>query len=181
MDKLELNATKRKELGKKVGRLRRAGKLPGVIYGRHIESQAITMDKREATPLLGRITSSSIVNVIVDGETIPCLIRERQRDYIKREFTHIDFQAVSMKEIIRTMVNIEVVGLSPAIKLFSGVLVTGLNQIEIECLPGDLPEKIIVDSSVLGKIGDGLYVKDISLSDKISILSNPEEMIILIT
>jgi large subunit ribosomal protein L25 len=181
MDKVVLKASRRTVTGKQVHALRRAGELPGVIYGHNVEPIVISMDAREAGKILGRMTASSLVTVDVEGKEYPSLVRERQRNYVKGNLIHVDFQAVSLTEKIRANVGIQVTGNSPAVKDFNAVLVNGLTEMEVECFPQDLPERIVIDISTMIKIGDGLYVRDVVLSDKVHVLSGPEEMLILAT
>lgn len=181
MEQLVINAEIRNTTGKKVKALRRAGKLPGIIYGHKVEPTAVLMDQKEATVALNQATSSSIVMIKLEGKDIAALIREKQRDFIRNTYLHIDFQAVSLTEMIRTTVNIELTGIAPAVKDFDGIVVEGLTSIEVEALPADLPERFIVDISVLKEIGDSILVKDIAVSDKVTVLSPLEEMLILVT
>jgi large subunit ribosomal protein L25 len=181
MEKAVIHATHRTVTGKQVGALRREGKLPAVMYGHHVDSTAITLDLRDATLVLSGLTSSSLVTIELDGKEHAALIREKQRDFIRGTLKHVDFQILSLTEKLRTTVSIELTGLAPAIKDFNGVVVTGYNQVEVECLPQDLPERIVVDISHLNKIGDGLYIRDIKLSDKVTILEDMDEMVVLIT
>jgi large subunit ribosomal protein L25 len=181
MEKAVIHATHRTVTGKQVGALRREGKLPAIMYGHHVDSTPITLDLRDATLTLSKLTSSSLVTIELDGKEHAALIREKQRDYIRGTLKHVDFQILSLTEKLRTTVSIELTGLAPAIKDFNGVVVTGFNQVEVECLPQDLPERIIVDVSNLNKIGDGIYIRDIKLSDKVTLLEDKDEMVVLIT
>jgi len=181
MEKNVIEATKRSVTGKKVGVLRREGKLPGVIYGHHFETAAILMDLKDATKVLNAATASTIVTIKIDGKDHAALVREKQRDYIRNQYIHIDFQAVSQTEKIRTKVGIEIAGLAPAVKDFNGVVVEGLDAIEIEALPKDLPERFTVDISGLANIGDAIHVSDIVIPESVTLLTSTEEMVILIT
>lgn len=181
MEKVIIKATKRSVTGKQVRALRRAGELPGIIYGHNLKPVNISMNAHEASLVLARTTASSLITIDLDGKEYPTLVREKQRNPVKRSFVHIDFQAVSLTEKIRANVGIQITGLSPAVKDFNAVLVTGLEALEVEGLPQDLPERFVVDVSTLVKIGDGLYVRDIVLSDKIRILEAAGEMIVLAT
>lgn len=181
MNKVVLKATKRSVVGKQVKALRREGKLPAVIYGRHLEPISILMDAHSAGLALSKLTSSSLVTIDVDGSEYPALVRERQRDFIKGALTHVDFLAVDLNEKIRTSVGLAFVGVSPAVKDYNGVLVHNLERLEVECLPGDLPERIQVDISPLKQIGDLIRVRDIAVSEKIRILADPEETIAVVT
>lgn len=181
MEKIVLKAEKRNVVGKQVKALRREGKLPGVIYGRHLEPISITLEAHSTGLAMAKLTSSSLVTLNVDGTEYPVLVRERQRDYIKGVLTHVDFLAVDLTETIRTFVSLHFFGVSPAVKDFNGVLVHNLERLEVECLPNDLPERIEVDISVLAQIGDGIRVHDVVRSDKVTILTDGDEMVAVVT
>jgi large subunit ribosomal protein L25 len=181
MQKVVLKASKREVIGKQVGALRRAGKLPAVLYGHHIESTPIMLDAHETSLVLSRLTSSSLVTVDLDGTEYPSLIRQKQRDPLKNRLLHLDFQVISLTEKVRTKIGIELIGHSPAVKDFNAVIVTGLTELEVECLPQDLPERISVDISGLTEIGAAIHVRDIVLSDKVAVLENQDEVIAVAT
>ncbi|HXF86490.1 MAG TPA: 50S ribosomal protein L25 [Anaerolineales bacterium] len=177
MEKVVLQATKREVTGKQVRALRRAGKLPAVIYGRHMEPINITLDAHDASLALAKLSSSSLVTINVDGTEYPALVREKQRDFIKNRLLHVDFLAVSLTEKIRATVRLNFIGVSTAVKDYNAVLVHNLEQFHVECLPADLPERIDVDISVLKRPGDGIRVKDVPVSEKVRVLENPEMMV----
>jgi large subunit ribosomal protein L25 len=181
MDEIVLKANRRTLLGKQVKAIRREGKLPAVIYGHFIEPISIVMDLRDTTKNLAGLAPSALVTVDVEGETHRALVREKQRNKITGTLLHVDFLAVSMKEKLRAQVYMEIVGVAPAIKDFSGVLVTGSDEVEVECLPQDLPERLVVDVSGLAKIGDGIYVRDLVVPEGVKILEEPDTMVALIT
>ena len=177
MEKVVLKATKRDVVGKQVKALRREGKLPAVIYGRHNEPIAIALDAHSASLALSKVTSSSLVTLDVDGTEYPALVREKQRDYIKNRLLHVDFLAVSLKEKLRASVSLRFVGVSLAVKDYGAVFVHNLEQFHVECLPTDLPERIDVDISTLVRIGDGIRVGEVVVSDNIHVLDNPDTMV----
>ncbi len=181
MEKVVLQAEKRNVVGKQVKALRREGKLPGVIYGRHVEPIAISLEAHSTGLAMTKLTSSSLVTINVDGKEYPALMRDRQRDYIKGNLTHVDFLAVDLNEKIRAFVGVHYVGVSGAVKDYNGVLVHNLEQLEVECLPTDLPERIEIDISVLAKIGDGIRVHDVKISDKVRIVTDGDEMVAVVT
>lgn len=181
MDKYVIEATKRDVIGKKVGVLRREGKLPGVIYGHKFDAMPIIMDARTTTKVLNTITSSSIVTLVIDGKEHAALVRERQMDYIRNQFIHVDFQAVSQTEKIRAKVGVVITGTAPAVKDFNGVVVEGLDAIEVEALPKDLPERFVLDISKLAAIGDAIHVKDVEVPANVEIVDDVEAMLVLIT
>ncbi len=177
MEKVVLKASPRTVRGKQVGALRRAGKLPAVLYGHHVESTPIVLDAHETALTLSRLTSSSLVTINLDGKEYPTLVRAKQRHPIKRNLLHLDFQALSLTEKTHVKVSIELTGTAPAVKAYDAVLVTGLTELEVKCLPGDIPERLVVDVSGLTEPGDSIHVRDIKLPDGVEVLVDPDEVI----
>lgn len=181
MEEIVLNAERRTVVGKQVKALRREGKLPAVVYGHHLEALPITLDAREASRVLAGITSSHLISINVQGDLHTALVREKQRHPVRGDLMHVDFLAVSMTEKLRTMVVIQLEGEAPAVKEKDGLLVTGVEELEVECLPADLPERIVVDISNLTDIGDTIYVRDVQLPPSVEVLTDPDEMVVLVT
>ena len=181
MEKVVLKAVKRDVTGKQVKAMRREGKLPAVIYGRHTKPINIALDAHSASLALAKLSSSSIVTIDVDGTEYPTLVREKQRDFIKNRLLHVDFLAVSLTEKLRADVSLRFTGVSTAVKDYNAILVHNLEQFHVECLPADLPEYIEVDISSLARPGDGIRVKDVPVSDKIRVLDDPETMVAVAT
>jgi large subunit ribosomal protein L25 len=181
MEKVILKAEKRELTGKQVKVLRREGKLPAVIYGKGIESTPIVLDRKETTTTLGKVSSSTILTIDLAGKEQSTLVREIQKDYIKNEIIHIDFLAVSSKEKLRTAVSINLIGEAPALKEYDAMVVPGIEHIEVECLPQDLPESITVDLSTLKEIGDAVYVKDLPAIANVEFLTNPEDLVVVVS
>ena len=181
MEKAVLKAESRSVTGKQVEALRRAGKLPAVLYGRRLPPVSISLDAHTAGLVLARLTSSSLVTIELDGKQYPTLVREKQRDVIRGNFTHVDFLAVSLTERIRASVRISFTGVSAAVKELNAVLVHGLDAIEVECLPTELPERITVDISALEAIGNAIHVRELTVPPNVKVLSDENEMIILAT
>jgi large subunit ribosomal protein L25 len=181
MEKVVLKATPRTATGRQVRALRRSGLLPAVIYGHNVDPISISLEGREAGRVLGRLSSSSLISIDLEGKEYPSLVREKQINYIKRNLIHVDFMVVSLTEKIRAKVGIVLTGNSPAVKDFNAMLINGLNELEVEAFPQDLPSSISVDIGALVNIGDGIHVRDIVLSDKVQVLDTPDEMIVLAT
>lgn len=184
-DKIVLEAQKRTLKGKKVKALRREGFLPGIIYGRLAKNQidpiAIQLDLHEASKTINKLTGSSLVRLIVDDKEYPVVLREAQKDVIYGTLKHVDFMAVSLTEKLQTAVPIELIGQAPAEISMAAVVVTGISELEIECLPQDMPERIEVDATVLVDIDSAIYVKDLDLPDTYEVLTDPEELIAGVT
>jgi large subunit ribosomal protein L25 len=181
MEKVIIPAEKREIVGKKVKVLRREGKLPAIIYGYGIDPISIVLDAREASRTLAKATSSSLITIELDGKQYPTLVREKQLDFIRNSIIHVDFLAVSMTEKITANVGVHIVGEAPAVKEFGAILVTGLTELEVECLATDLPERFTVDVSGLTEISSGVYVKDVTPPPNVEILTDPEEVIVVAT
>ena len=184
-EKIIIEAQKRTIIGKKVGALRRQGILPGIIYGRigkeQIDPIPIQLDMHEASLIIRKMTGSSLVTLDVEGEKYPAILREAQRDIIYGTLRHVDFMAVSLTEKLQTSISIELIGQAPAEINMAAVVVTGISELEIECLPQDLPERIEVDATTLVDIDSAIYVKDLNLPPNIDVLTDPEELIAGVT
>lgn len=181
MEKVVLQATKRDVVGKQVKALRREGKLPAVIYGRHTDPINVNLDAHSAQIALAKLTASSLVTIDLEGTEHLALVREKQRDYIKNKLLHVDFLAVSLTEKLRTRVAVHFVGISLAVKDFNAVLVHNLEELEVECLPADLPERIDIDISAMKKPGEGIRVREVQVSDKVRLLADPDTMVVVAT
>jgi large subunit ribosomal protein L25 len=181
MDKIILKASRRDVIGKKVKVLRREGKLPAVIYGYNMEPLPILLDLRETTKQLREVSRATVLTVDVSGDKHTVLVRERQRGVLSGLYEHIDFLAISMTETVRTEVNIFVEGNSPAEEEFGAIIMTGADSVEVEALPGDLPESLIVDVSSLTGIGDTITVADLVLPKGVTVLSDSSEMLAVVT
>jgi len=184
-EKIVLQAQNRSVVGKKVGALRREGFLPGIIYGRigkeQLEPITIQMDQHTASLVINKLTGSSLISIDVEGVEYPVVLREAQRDVIYTTLLHVDFLAVSLTEKLQTAVPIELIGQAPAEVNMAAVVVTGISELEIECLPQDMPERIDVDATVLVDMDSAIYVKDLDLPDTYEVLTDPEELIARVT
>ena len=181
MEDIVLKASRRVVTGKQVNTLRRSGQLPAVLYGRYVESMAIALDMKEASRVLEKLSSSALIVVEVDGQRHLVLVREKQRNPILGSIRHVDFQALSLTEKVRANVSIHLVGESPAVENYFGILVTSMEQLEVESLPRALPERIDVDVSGLAEIGDAIHVRDLVLAEGVEFLEDPDAVIAVVT
>ncbi len=177
MEKLVLEAEPREITGKKVKALRRQGKLPAVMYGKGLKPIALQLDAREASKILSRSGAASLLDLKIGKEVHKVLLRDVQRDIIRRHPIHVDFLEVAMDVAIRTEVPVELIGEAPAVSDYGGVLVTGVSEIEVEALPGDLVDRVTVDLSTLTDVGDSITVADLDLGGRVKILTDPSELI----
>lgn len=180
MEEVVLNASPRSVTGKQVKQLRREGRLPAVVYGKGVDPINITLDAHSASMTLASVTPSQLLTVVIDGKKHNVLVRERQRHPVSGKLLHVDFLEISMKEKLRASVLVAIEGEAPAID--NGYnLVTGIESLMVEALPRDLPDRISVDISNLSEVGDAIHVRDIVLGSKVEVLTDPDEMIVLVT
>lgn len=180
MAEIVIKANRREIVGKKVQGLRREGMLPAVVYGRQIEPFPILMVYKETSKLLERTGSSALVVLEINGEKYFSIVRDRQRDPLTGRIQHVDFQAVSLTEKVRTEVRVHFIGESPAVENYLGILLPNLESLEIECLPGSLPDHIDVDLSALKEIGDSIVVRDLNLPAGVEVLTNLDDVVVVV-
>ncbi|QRN83525.1 50S ribosomal protein L25 [Chloroflexota bacterium] len=184
-DQIVIKADPRTVKGKKVGVLRREGILPGIIYGKigkkFMDPIMVQMNLHDSSQIIKTLTQSSLVKIEVEGKQYPVVLREVQKDVIYGTLRHVDFMALDLTQKLQTSVPIELVGEAPAASNLSFVVMTGISELEIECLPQDMPERIEVDASVLVDTDSVILVKDLKLSDNVEILTPEDEMIAGVT
>lgn len=181
MAELKLVAERRDDSGKGVARkLRAAGRVPAVLYGKGMEAVAVSVDSRELIHVFHTgAGTNALVDLDVDGQSHLAMAREVQRDHIKGRFLHVDFLAVSRDQKVTVTVPIRLVGESPGVKL-GGVLEHHLWDVQVECLPSDIPEAIEADVSTLEDIGMSLKVGDLVPPQGATILTGPEESVVAV-
>ncbi len=181
MDRLAVEAQARKETGKGAARrIRRDGKTPAVVYGRNRDPQPLIVDPVE---LQGMLDSNAIVELTIkDGEdevaTETVMIKDYQKHVIKEMLMHVDFHQISMDEKIAVTIPVKLVGKAYGVQE-GGVLQQLMREIEIECLPGDIPEMVKLDISELD-VGDSLSVGDLDIGEEIDLVSSPDDVIVTI-
>ena len=172
-----LQARPRTVTGKQVGALRRAGQLPGILYGRGTEPTAIEMEALAATRVLEQASASTLLDLELSGLTHKVLVRELQRHPLRRTVEHVDLMKVALDVAIRTTVPLELTGEATAVKTFGGVLVTGVSEIEVEALPQDLPSHITVDLVPLATMEARIIVGDLFLGKGVRLLTDPQAVV----
>ncbi len=186
MEEIILEIQPRDELGKnKVKGLRGKGFIPAVIYAEGKKSQAIKVSNRQLSQLIHqhRLESMVINLKIQDAQKQKgrsCLIKEIQYDPVKGDIIHVDFNEISLTKVIKVNVPVVAKGEPIGVKLVGGSLEHILWEIEVECLPTDIPKGIEVDVSQL-KIGDAIHIKDITFPPNIKVLNAPEAIVFSVT
>ena len=179
MEEIFLTAQPRTVIGKQVNAMRRAGTIPAVLYGKHLD-QPLTLQVEEKTlkSVVAQAGHNRLIKLTVDtGAPRLVLTREVQRNPISGRIVHVDLQEVSMTEKITTPVPLVLVGTSPAVTRGEGLLIHGIDTLQIRVLPGDLIPQIEVDVSGLESLNQSLFVKNLIVNDKIEILTSAEEMV----
>lgn len=171
-----LKAKIRNKFGKKLKEDRKAGLMPAELYGHNIDNAHIYVNKDEFIKLLDKAGESSIITLEIDGKKTPVLIHDVQKNPLG-EIIHTDFHVVKMDEKTTTEVFLEFIGEASAVREKGGVLVKGLDEVEVEAFPIDLPNSIKVDLSSLTEIHDSIHVKDLKVSDKVKILTDPKTVV----
>jgi large subunit ribosomal protein L25 len=174
---IEFKATKRDAQGTGASRrLRRAGHVPGIIYGGADDVSVITMDHNEIYHLLRKEAfHASVLSIDVDGTKQAAVLRDVQWHPFKQQVLHLDFQRVAAGEKMHLKVPLHFVGddVSPAVKLGGCMISHVVNEVDVQCLPKDLPEFIQVDLSTL-EAGQSVHVSQIALPAGVELVQHGE-------
>lgn len=181
MDRLSLHATERKILGKKVKKLRLDGLLPGHVFGKGVEGEAVAVKAKDFLKTLHEAGETGLVDLKIGTEKVrPVLIRDVQYDPISGQPIHIDFYQVNLAEKVKVAVPVVQVGEEPeSVHLGEAIVLQTLNEVEVEALPADLPENIEVDITALKAIDDAVTVSQLKVDTaKISLQADQEEIVV---
>ena len=174
----ELKVTPREVLGKKVRALRREGLTPANIYGPKVESTAVQVPTEELRQVLKTAGRNDIVYLRLDGdEPRPTFVREIQQNPVTDAILHVDFFQISLRDKVRADVPIHLVGLSPAVDTFGGILMHGLDHVTVEALPTEVPSFLELDVSPLVEINQALHVSNLELPEDVTLLTDPEQVV----
>lgn len=161
MPKTILKAEKRVLEGRKVKKLRKEGILLGNIYGKKVKSQSVQVNLKDFQKTFKEIGETGLLSLQVGTEEKPVLIHNLQLNPVTDEPVHVDFLQVDLKEKVEADIPVELVGESPAEKQAVGTVVQYVNEIKVEALPTDLPEKFEVDVTELAEVDQSIFVKDL--------------------
>ncbi len=179
MTNQKLKADKRKILGRKVKNLRVEGLLPANIYGKKLKSQAVQVNIDEFNKVFGISGETGLIDLTLSGKKKPVLIHNVQKDPISDMPIHVDFLQVNLKEKVSAEVPIELVGESSAENQGLGTVVQYLDEVGVEALPTDLPEKFEVSLTELKNVDDSVMIKDLNFdSKKIEIKDDKKQIIV---
>ncbi len=181
MDKLSLQATERKILGKKVKKLRREGQLPAHVFGRGVQGENVLVSLPEFLKTFKQAGQTTLIDLKVGTERVrPVLIREVQHDPLSDEPIHVDFYQVDLSQKVKVSVPITLIGEQPeAVKLGEAIVLQTINEVEVEGLPSEMVSKIEVDISSLKVINDAVTVAKLSYDrSKLTISAGEEEIVV---
>ncbi|MFA4917119.1 MAG: 50S ribosomal protein L25 [Syntrophales bacterium] len=183
MDPIVLVADKRVIIGKKVKALRREGITPGNIFGHSTASVAIQADTAAMEKVLA--TAGTTQMIMVKGPSFKksrrVLTKGVQRNPVTGKLVHVDFHQIGLKDTVKVMVPLVFVGDSPVTRRNDLLLLENLHSVDVECLPGNIPEKLEVDISSLEEAGDSILVSDLVPTEGVSVLTSPEEALIRVS
>lgn len=157
---------------------RKDGVVPAVLYGQSKENKHIWLNALDFDRVYEKAGENTVISLEINGgakENV--MIYDYQSDPLSGKVTHADLLRVNMKEEVQTEVPLIFVGESPAVKENGGTLVKVLDNVEVKCLPGDMPHEFTVDLSKLATFEDKITIADLSVSDKVEILDSPETII----
>lgn len=179
MEQKTLSADLRKELKKgRTRQLRKAGKIPAVVYG-HAGTANVAVDAREFGQKFKRITENTIIRLTFDGSSRDVLVKDFQEDAVSGGIIHIDFYEIESGKLLRTNVPVRLTGNAIGVRE-GGLLEHRLHEIEVECIPKDIPEEISVDIVSL-TLGQSIHVADLPAMEGVRILNTPDQVIVAVT
>ena len=177
---MKLSVKKRDIHGKKVKNLRAQGLVPAVIYGKHVKAESISCVKNDLLKVYKACWYSTPVELTGDVDHL-VLINSLQLDPVSDEIISADFLAVSRTEKVAAKIPVVTFGESQLEKLNEGKIMLIKDEVEVEAFPQDLPSKFEVDISVLETVNDVFFVKDLKVSNKVTILDDPELPILTVS
>jgi large subunit ribosomal protein L25 len=158
--------------------MRRSGRIPAVLYGRSGKAIAIDLDAREFSGGVKHISESTIVKVEVDGKSYDAFVKDTQRNIVDGNILHVDFYEVESGVLLRARVSLHLKG-NPVGVREGGVLEFPLHEVEVECFPKDLPERIEIDVSDLG-VNQSIHLRDLALAEGVKLMSAGDQVVALV-
>jgi large subunit ribosomal protein L25 len=178
---MQLKASPRKPLGKRSRRMLREGKLPAIVYGHNTDPTPITLDRLEFQKVFVKSGRTQLVDLVLDGDrTEKVLVREIQVHPRRQGPIHVDFYQVNLQEKIEVEVPLHLTGESAAVKRGDADVLHTMHSVRVECLPSDIPESFEVDITPLEEIDMELRVADLTVPKDVTILEEPEELVVKI-
>jgi len=166
-------------VGHRVNELRRAGRIPGILYGPDVENMSVEIDEKEFKHIISTEHGENIIISLKVGskKTVPVIVKEIQTHPVTSRITHVDFCQINLKQELEVEVPVEVEGEAPGVKVEGGVLEHIIRSVKVRCLPTDIPDNFMLDVSGLN-IGDGLKISDLPKKKGVEVLDDQETLII---
>lgn len=180
MEKITLTTELREVKKRGAKALRSLNKIPANIFGHGTKPTAITVDYKQFEKVYAKAGGSAIITLKLGTEDRNVLISDISLDPVTDRFLHVDFHQIRMDEKITAEIEVKIVGSAPAVKEQGGILISNIDKIEIECLPGDLIHDVTVDVSALKNLRDAIHVGDIAFPEGIEVKTPAEEVVVLI-
>ncbi|HEY4913973.1 MAG TPA: 50S ribosomal protein L25 [Candidatus Dormibacteraeota bacterium] len=177
---MQLKASTRELLGKRARRLHGQGKLAAVVYGHNATPTPLVLDRLEFQKVFVKSGRTHLVDLVVDGKTEKVLVREIQTHPRRLGPIHVDFYQVNLEEKITVEVPVHLVGESAAVKRGDADVLQPIHALRVECLPSDIPAEFEVDLAPLEEIESEFRVADLNLPKGVTVLLDPEELIVKI-
>jgi len=178
---MELTVQKREKLGKDANSLRKEGLIPAELYGHGVKNLHLSVPNKEFIRVFKEAGENTLIDVMVDGEKHQVMIHDVTFNPVTDMVASIDFLQVRLDELASAMVPVTFIGESSAVKEKGGLLVKNMHELEVEALPTSIPHTIEVNIEAIKEIGDSIYVKDITLPEGVTMLSEPENAIVTVT
>lgn len=172
----KLKVEKRTVLGKGLKKLRRDGIIPANVYGKNIKSASVQVKADELEKVYKETGETGLVDLELDGKSIPVLIHNVQKNF-RGKVLHTDFFQVNLKEKVKAMVPLEIVGEPSAVAEKLGILMNIIDEIEVEALPESLPENIAVNIEHLANINDQVLVSDLKVPEGVEVLTDGSQVV----
>lgn len=174
---ISLSAQVRKNLGKKSKLVKKAGKIPAVIYGPKIKNLSLEVDEKEFKKVFQKTGESSLIELLIDKSKNPVLVHEIQKDPVSDKVIHIDFYQPDLKKEVEVKIPLVFEGTAVAEKDLGGTLVKNILEIEVKALPQNLPHQVVVNIGSLKTFQDHILIKDLILPQGVKVLKKPEEIV----
>ncbi len=160
--------------------LRKAGDVPGVIYGSKMKSTSIKCKTKDLHNVYMKAGENTLVEVEMDGKKIATLIHSLAYEPVSGDYEHVDLYAVDMTKKVTTRVPVSFEGTAPAVKELGGILVTVHGEITVSCLPGDIPEKFVVDLGSLAQFRDSITVGKLVMPKGVTAQDNADTVVVTV-
>ncbi|MBU0927600.1 MAG: 50S ribosomal protein L25 [Spirochaetes bacterium] len=158
--------------------LRKSGGIPAIVYNRHGKASPLALNAKEFQKAVEGVSESTIVKLNVGSDSYDCLIKDRQLDWLHGKILHVDFFEVESGVAMRAKVPVHLIGSSIGVRN-GGILENPVHEIEVECLPKDMPTKFEIDIGPL-EANHSVHVRDIVRADGVKILSNADQVVVLV-